>query len=225
MYGVIAYAIRDFVAQWYGRFTHDHSLVEEVILVLSHVFRGCEERIRILDLDALILDDIPVLLWNHIRDWKVTKSKVESGFNYDSKFEDVFHDLQPHPALKSQESENWYLYQMGKGILAIFLPTEDLVSDCERELLNQILSSLILRNTINAFAQPETIYKLISKVIHSLLLLLLLRGTWLMGYDDTNMDNRESRRCRIVRKKTQRFGRTTFLEQMRRKILALSATW
>ena len=81
---------------------------------------------------------------------------------------EIFHNYHPHPALSSPDTESLYLKLIAAGILAILLPTEDLESDCERSLVREILSGMILRNVVDKLSEPYIIHELITKVLEML---------------------------------------------------------
>lgn len=66
LYAIIAVMVKELVYSWYGRITPDQSFVEEVIRIIAHCSRALEERLRNLDLESLVFDEIPELVENHI---------------------------------------------------------------------------------------------------------------------------------------------------------------
>ena len=46
LYALIAVIFRDFVHKWYAQITSDTGFVEEVVIVIAHVTRALEERLR-----------------------------------------------------------------------------------------------------------------------------------------------------------------------------------
>lgn len=66
LYAFIAIIIKDFVYSWYSKITSDHVFVDEVVHIIAHCTRALEERLRKLDIEALLLDEIPALLDVHI---------------------------------------------------------------------------------------------------------------------------------------------------------------
>ena len=46
LYALLAVIFRDFVHKWYGQITSDVSFVEEIVIVVAHVTRALEERLR-----------------------------------------------------------------------------------------------------------------------------------------------------------------------------------
>ena len=97
-------------------------------------------------------------------DFRIARVKHDGEFTPFTDFESTFHNLQPHPALTSPETESDYLRLIADGCLAVLLPTEDLNSDCERTLIREILSSLILRKGLDLMSEPYMMYETISNV-------------------------------------------------------------
>jgi hypothetical protein len=65
LYGIISVIIKEFVQTWYSKITADHVFVNEVLQIIAHCTRGLEQRLRKVDLEALLLDEIPELLEVH----------------------------------------------------------------------------------------------------------------------------------------------------------------
>jgi hypothetical protein len=66
LYGIISVIIKDFVQTWYSKITPDQEFVNEVLQIIAHCTRGLEQRLRKIDLEALLLDEIPELLEAHL---------------------------------------------------------------------------------------------------------------------------------------------------------------
>lgn len=66
LYGIISVIIKEFVQTWYSKITPDHVFVNEVIQVIAHCTRALEQRLRKIDLEGLLLDEIPGLLDEHL---------------------------------------------------------------------------------------------------------------------------------------------------------------
>ena len=66
LYAVIAVVVKDLVYSWYGKMTPDQSFVEEVVRIVAHCTRALESRLRMVDLEGLIFDEIPELIEGHI---------------------------------------------------------------------------------------------------------------------------------------------------------------
>ena len=107
-----------------------------------------------------------ILLSNSVfkADFRLARVKHDGQFTPFKDFESTFNNLQPHPALTSPETESDYLRLIADGCLAVLLPTEDLDSDCERTLIREILSSLILRKGLDLMSEPYMMYETIHNV-------------------------------------------------------------
>jgi hypothetical protein len=66
LYAIVAIVMRDFVYSWYAKITPDQSFVEEVIRIVAHCTRDLEQRLRRIDLELLLLHEIPDLVVSHI---------------------------------------------------------------------------------------------------------------------------------------------------------------
>lgn len=65
LYALFAIIIKDFVQSWYSKITPDHEFIDEIIHIIAHCTRGLEQRLRKVDLEALLLDDLPAVLLAH----------------------------------------------------------------------------------------------------------------------------------------------------------------
>ena len=66
MYALIAVVVKDLVYSWYGRITQDQTFVEEVVKIVAHCTTQLESRLRKVDVESLILDEIPELIERHV---------------------------------------------------------------------------------------------------------------------------------------------------------------
>ena len=66
LYAIIAIVIKDVVYSWYGKITPDQGFVEEVVRIVAHCTRALESRLRTVDLEGLLLDEVPELIEDHI---------------------------------------------------------------------------------------------------------------------------------------------------------------
>lgn len=66
LYAIVAVIIKEFVHTWYTKITPDQEFVEEVVKIVAHCTRALEQRIRKVDLEALLLDELPELLDAHV---------------------------------------------------------------------------------------------------------------------------------------------------------------
>jgi hypothetical protein len=77
LYAFIAIIIREFVHTWYTKITPDQVFVEEVVKIIAHCTRALEQRLRKVDLESLLFDELPDLLDVHVQG----KSNVLSGLD------------------------------------------------------------------------------------------------------------------------------------------------
>lgn len=66
LYAIIAIIIKEFVYAWYAKITPDHVFVDEVVQIIAHCTRALEERLRRVDVKALVFDEIPGLVVAHV---------------------------------------------------------------------------------------------------------------------------------------------------------------
>lgn len=66
LYAFLAIILREFVQSWYTKITTDESFVAEILHIIAHCTRALEQRFRKVDVESLLLDEIPDLLDKHI---------------------------------------------------------------------------------------------------------------------------------------------------------------
>jgi hypothetical protein len=67
LYAVIAIVVRDFILSWYGQISNDHAFIGEIIALIAHCTRALEERLRKVDLEVLLLDEVPTIIDAHVK--------------------------------------------------------------------------------------------------------------------------------------------------------------
>jgi hypothetical protein len=72
LYAFIAIIIKEFAHTWYTKITPDHVFVEEVVKIIAHCTRALEQRLRKVDLEAVLFDEIPDLLDVHYQGMCIT---------------------------------------------------------------------------------------------------------------------------------------------------------
>ncbi|KAL1797862.1 hypothetical protein ACET3X_004468 [Alternaria dauci] len=165
LYAIISVIIKEFVQTWYSKITPDQVFVNEVIQIIAHCTRGLEQRLRKVDLESLLLDEIPELLEAHLTSFRIAKNQVASSISLVSDPRLIYHTLHPHPALspvptddapatvlEQRESESAWRQLLIHGVLALLLPTEDLKNGCLRALVAEIFAEMILGNGISGKA-------------------------------------------------------------------------
>lgn len=66
LYAIVAIVVKDLVQSWYGKITPDQGFVEEVVRIVAHCTTQLEGRLRTVDLESLVFDEIPDLVERHI---------------------------------------------------------------------------------------------------------------------------------------------------------------
>jgi hypothetical protein len=66
LYALIAVILSNFVQAWYNRITPDQEFVGEIVQIIAHCTRGLEQRLRHVDLESLLLDELPELMIEHV---------------------------------------------------------------------------------------------------------------------------------------------------------------
>lgn len=66
LYALIAVIMELFVQAWYNRITPDHDFVASIVQIIAHCTRALEQRLRHVDLESLVLDELPELLSEHV---------------------------------------------------------------------------------------------------------------------------------------------------------------
>ncbi|KAH8815831.1 PXA domain-containing protein [Xylogone sp. PMI_703] len=179
LYAFIAIIVREFVNTWYGKITPDQGFVEEVVRILAHCTRGLEQRLRKVDLESVVFDEIPELLEVHVRAYRISHHQYHPP-PLESNARQIYHSLNPLPALspvpddndddssmlqEQAENEAAYRQLLVQGVLAVLLPTEDLENECLNSLVRQILSEMILGGGIGGkAAEPWLLWEAITKI-------------------------------------------------------------
>ena len=179
LYAIIAVVVKDLVYSWYGKITPDQGFVEEVVRIVAHCTRALESRLRTVDLEGLILDEIPELIEGHVHGRQVQAQCVKASAKGPTAYRVsrqsqqlpplltdphfIYHNLIPHPALspvpdlaspstaaEQQEHEAEYRQLLVQGALAVLLPTEDLENACLRTLVADVIADSILGNSVGS---------------------------------------------------------------------------
>lgn len=66
LYALIAVVLNLFVQTWYNKITPDQEFVANVVQIIAHCTRGLEQRLRDVDLEGLLLEELPAILNDHI---------------------------------------------------------------------------------------------------------------------------------------------------------------
>ncbi|EQL29341.1 hypothetical protein BDFG_08063 [Blastomyces dermatitidis ATCC 26199] len=178
LYALIAIIIKEFVYAWYSKITPDHTFTDEVIQIIAHCTRALEQRLRQVDVDALVLDEIPALIEAHIVAYRTARQSPHLNRST-SYLHTVYHTLNPHPALspvpevsdgvtiaEQQKRETAYRQLLAQGVLAVLLPTEDLENVYLRTLVGDILADMILGELVGDKAsEGPFIWEILTRLI------------------------------------------------------------
>ncbi|KAL2074689.1 hypothetical protein VTL71DRAFT_8468 [Oculimacula yallundae] len=175
LYALISIIIREFVQTWYTKITPDQVFVEEVVKIIAHCTRALEQRLRKVDLESLVFDELPELLEVHLQAYRASRDPLHPS-PVESDPRQIYHSLWPFPALspvpngeqtivEQTENESAYRQLLVQGVLAVLLPTEDLENDCLTTLVGQIFSEMILGGGIGGKAsEPWLLWEIITKI-------------------------------------------------------------
>ncbi|OTA61946.1 hypothetical protein K449DRAFT_330832 [Hypoxylon sp. EC38] len=171
LYALISIIIKEFVQNWYSRITPDETFVAEIVQIIAHCTRALEQRLRKVDLESLLFDEIPELLDAHVRAYRIAKNSIARP-PVEANPREIYHSLWPLPALSpvptsghssiqvQANSESAYRQLLVQGILALLLPTEDLENECLTALVGQLFSELVIGNLIvNKLSEPWLIWE------------------------------------------------------------------
>ncbi|PQE13134.1 PXA domain-containing protein [Rutstroemia sp. NJR-2017a BBW] len=177
LYAFIAIIIREFVNSWYAKITPDQVFVEEIVKIIAHCTRALEQRLRKVDLESLLFEELPDLLDTHVRIYRTAHYPLHPP-PVTVNPRQVYHSLWPCAPLspvpvegdddaKKAQSNNEAAYRQLTvyGILAVLLPTEDLDNGCLTSLVGQIFSEMILGGGIGGKAcEPWLLWEGIMKI-------------------------------------------------------------
>ncbi|KAI9727454.1 MAG: hypothetical protein M1834_008398 [Cirrosporium novae-zelandiae] len=160
LYAIIAIVLKEYVYSWYGRITPDRVFVDEIVQLIAHCTRALEERLRKVDLELLLFDEIPALVEAHVVAYRAAHRPFHPP-QLASDPRHIYHTLNPHPALspvpdpsipesieEEQVNETAYRQLLVQGTLAVLLPTEDLENAPLRTLVGDVLADLIIGSGI-----------------------------------------------------------------------------
>ncbi|KAG9257324.1 PXA domain-containing protein [Emericellopsis atlantica] len=175
LYAFLAIILRDFVQTWYSRITTDEAFILEIVHTVAHCTRALEQRFRKVDLESLLLDELPDLLDKHITAYRTAHTPM-SPWPVEARPRQVYHSLCPLPFMEpvpqqneaeptvaeQEQNESAYRQLLVQVVLTVLLPTEDLENPCLTSLVGQIFSELIIGNIVaKKAAQPWMLWEAI----------------------------------------------------------------
>ncbi|PHH59849.1 hypothetical protein CDD81_2428 [Ophiocordyceps australis] len=97
IYALLAIVVRDFVRTWYGGITPDEDFYGEVVHLVAHCTRALEQRLRKLDVEALLLHDLAEIVDQHVQAYRAAHGSVGHQPRVDGR--GAYHALVPLPFL------------------------------------------------------------------------------------------------------------------------------
>lgn len=67
LYAFIAILVKDCIYSWYAKFSGSPDFVDDVLQVVAHCTRALEERLRRVNLEQLLLDELPAIVETHVQ--------------------------------------------------------------------------------------------------------------------------------------------------------------
>ncbi|KAJ3535611.1 hypothetical protein NM688_g6955 [Phlebia brevispora] len=163
LYDFIAIALRAYVHPWWTKITrYDKEFLPVITRVLTSVIRTLETRLAQTDLSPLLLRDLPVLLTQHVVDYRHAKSKLHSSYAAGgaASFPQLFHQLQSHMALSPEgKVDDTYIRQAIDELLRACLPAEDYEAEAERYIVREIVLKVLVDGVIPRVTQPWFIHQ------------------------------------------------------------------
>ena len=102
LYALLAIVLREFVQNWYNKITPDQTFFREIVHLIAHITRALEERLRGVDLESLLFDELPELLDRHVHGWLLYSSLLPSC-SYLFLFFVIFVHIAPMPPSASSQ--------------------------------------------------------------------------------------------------------------------------
>ncbi|KAL1728878.1 PXA domain-containing protein [Schizophyllum commune] len=165
LYDFIALALRAFVNPWWTKITrYDKEFLPDITRILTHVLRALEARMLAADAAPLLLHDLPLLVTQHIRDYRDAERKARSAYASGGalSLSQLFHQLQPHLAVTPEGGvHDEYFRQVVDQILKAVLPAKDYAPEAERFIVREIIVKIVANDILPRVTQPWFINKVI----------------------------------------------------------------
>ncbi|KAJ2058587.1 hypothetical protein GGI17_004957 [Coemansia sp. S146] len=156
---LVSHIMRDFVQEWYEKVTDDREFLGEVSVQIMLVVNEVEKRCRQVDWVQFILFELPDIVHLHIKDSHQCMARLGTVYvGRETSIEAIFQSMQPHVALAmAADSELAYLRRLSSELLQVFMPPEAQNDEVVHHLLREILACAVLRNVVDAVADPNTL--------------------------------------------------------------------
>ena len=87
LYAIIAAVLSQFVQSWYNRFTSDDQFAEDMLHIIAHCTRGLESRLRRIDLEGLLLGELPGVMITHINGTHLIPEQYNAATDFEQLLE------------------------------------------------------------------------------------------------------------------------------------------
>ncbi|KAJ2033873.1 hypothetical protein H4S03_005363 [Coemansia sp. S3946] len=156
---LVSLIMRDFVQEWYEKVTDDREFLGEVSSQIMLVVNEIEKRCRQVDWVEFILFELPDIVHLHIKDSHQCMARLGTVYvGRETSIEAIFQSMQPHVALAmAADSELAYLRRLSSELLQVFMPPEAQNDEVVHHLMREILACAVLRNVVDAVADPNTL--------------------------------------------------------------------
>ncbi|KAJ2658044.1 hypothetical protein IWW48_004216 [Coemansia sp. RSA 1200] len=164
---LVSLVLRDFVQDWYDKITDDTEFAGDISGQIAQVTRELERRCRAVDWVRFILFELPEIIHLHVRDSQQCTARLGTVYaGGGTSIEAMFQSMQPHVALaRAANSELSYLRHLAKDLLLVLLPPEAQTDEAVNHLLREIVACAVLRNAVDAIADPNTLNEAIIKAV------------------------------------------------------------
>ncbi|KAJ2494123.1 hypothetical protein GGI11_008985, partial [Coemansia sp. RSA 2049] len=164
---LVSLVLRDFVQDWYEKITDDTEFAADVSAQIALVTRELERRCRAVDWVRFVLFELPEIIHLHVRDSQQCTARLGTVYaGGGTSIEAMFQSMQPHVALaRAANSELSYLRHLAKDLLLVLLPPEAQTDEAVNHLLREIVACAVLRNSVDAIADPNTLNEAIIKAV------------------------------------------------------------
>ncbi|CAK7563331.1 MAG: hypothetical protein SEPTF4163_001198 [Sporothrix epigloea] len=153
LYALLAVIVREFVLTWYSKITpEDDQFVTEIVQIFAHCTRALEQRLRKVDLESLLFDELPALLDNHVRAYRASQRPlVRPPLESDPRV--IYHALWPLPALSPVPPRQ---FTEAAGLARSAMPDGNTADDVRDQVSD---SSLALEQATNEAAYRQLLVR------------------------------------------------------------------
>ncbi|KAJ2849815.1 hypothetical protein IWW36_002368 [Coemansia brasiliensis] len=156
---LVSLILKDFVSEWFEKITDDKEFPAQVAAQLCQVTNEIESRCAKIDWVHFALFELPEMVHLHVRDAQQCFARLNTVYvGRETSIEAMFQSMQPHVALtQAADSELVYLRHLSHELLRVFMPPEAQSDEVVHHLLREILACAVLRNVVDALADPSTL--------------------------------------------------------------------